>query len=313
MLKPKTIVISSVSGLVLSFLISIISTHNFGWSLLRALIFAVIFGGLSVGISFLNEKFLATDDSSSFSEEQKEGQSTSAPVTGSKVDITIDDERLTDDGDGPKFDVAGNTMALGGGTKVSLSSSVESTSPMENVASPIENAASPIENTASPDAETAFVQAEASQEDDMDPLKPKKEPFKPIELGVPVAESSVEETSTAKAPSQVMAEQNKASAEVSEKKLASKELSQAERIAQRAAERAADMKEIDSLPDIGDAPIDSSDEVVGDIIKDSEFAESGTVDAEEDKRISMVDGSKAKDHDTETMAKAIRTLLKREE
>ena len=306
MLKPKTIVISSVSGLVLSFLISIISTHNFGWSLLRALIFAVIFGGLSVGISFLNEKFLATDDSSSFSEEQKEGQSTSAPVTGSKVDITIDDERLTDDGDGPKFDVAGNTMALGGGTKVSLSSSVESTSP-------IENAASPIENTASPDAETAFVQAEASQEDDMDPLKPKKEPFKPIELGVPVAESSVEETSTAKAPSQVMAEQNKASAEVSEKKLASKELSQAERIAQRAAERAADMKEIDSLPDIGDAPIDSSDEVVGDIIKDSEFAESGTVDAEEDKRISMVDGSKAKDHDTETMAKAIRTLLKREE
>ena len=306
MLKPKTIVISSVSGLVLSFLISIISTHNFGWSLLRALIFAVIFGGLSVGISFLNEKFLATDDSSSFSEEQKEGQSTSAPVTGSKVDITIDDERLTDDGDGPKFDVAGNTMALGGGTKVSLSSSVESTSP-------IENAASPIENTASPDAETAFVQAEASQEDDMDPLKPKKEPFKPIELGVPVAESSVEETSTAKAPSQVMAEQNKASAEVSEKKLASKELSQTERIAQRAAERAADMKEIDSLPDIGDAPIDSSDEVVGDIIKDSEFAESGTVDAEEDKRISMVDGSKAKDHDTETMAKAIRTLLKREE
>lgn len=73
-------------------------------------------------------------------------------------------------------------------------------------------------------------------------------------------------------------------------------------------EKASQLKEIDDLPEIGASEEGSLDE--DSFIENSDFASMGENAQEE--LSSAVDSVKAKDHDTETMAKAIRTLLKRE-
>lgn len=303
MLKPKSIVIFSVSGLILSFLISIFATHNFGWSILRAFIFAVVFGGLAVGIQFLSSKFLSAGDDG-YDVADTARSAASAPSTGNAVDITIGDERLTEDDKGPQFNVASNRMPLGGKTTAPVNEDKD-TSAFGFV--PVALGSTKVSKE-----EAASV---------IDPLAPKREPFR-SEAEVPVTPPPVPQSSGSdEAPSeppespapvqsaeQEMAMQNTESAGPA-KQLSAKELA----AAKKNAEREADRKEIDSLPDIGDDAFGDTDVSSVEIIKDSDFAESGHIESSEDERISLVDGSRAKDHDSETMAKAIRTLLKKDD
>lgn len=82
-----------------------------------------------------------------------------------------------------------------------------------------------------------------------------------------------------------------------------------ERLSEKNAERAAQMKEIDSLPDISDFREESTS--TGEVVEDSDFAEFGS--EEQVERVSVVDGGNASNHDTETIAKAIRTILKKDD
>lgn len=100
---------TAAAAFVLSFFIALISGAGFGISLLRAIILAVCFGALSVGISFVYDKFL---NEKSYDGSSTESTSDSAPAIGNKVDITIDDEELQEDDETPKFVLTGQNHML---------------------------------------------------------------------------------------------------------------------------------------------------------------------------------------------------------
>lgn len=108
MLKPKNIIFPFMAGFVLSFFISIVSTGKFSSSLLRALVFGGVFSVLGIVFSFLDSRFL-NDGVSDVLEESSKNPSKPA---GSVVDITIDDENLTQDNDAPSFSVSDNVHRL---------------------------------------------------------------------------------------------------------------------------------------------------------------------------------------------------------
>lgn len=100
---------TAAAAFVFSFFIALISGAGFGISLLRAIILAVCFGALSVGISFVYDKFL---NEKSYDASSTESTSDSAPTIGNKVDITIDDEELQEDDETPKFVLTGQNQML---------------------------------------------------------------------------------------------------------------------------------------------------------------------------------------------------------
>lgn len=101
-MNPKGITIAALIGFVLSFFIGLISDVSFGIILLRAVIFAAVFGGLAAGIFLLFDKYLSGNNNTV----DVPAESVSSNHTGSVVDITIDDEPLPDDGDGPDFNIS---------------------------------------------------------------------------------------------------------------------------------------------------------------------------------------------------------------
>lgn len=105
----KLTILTSVIAFVLSFFTALISGAGFPRSLLRGVILAVIFGALSVGITFLYNKFLS--DKSSGDSSSDDGQDNPAPI-GNKVDITIDDAELQEEENTPKFFLTGQNQML---------------------------------------------------------------------------------------------------------------------------------------------------------------------------------------------------------
>lgn len=283
-MKLKNIVVPAVFGFALSFFISIVVNHRLGTALLKGFIFCVIFAAGAVVIDFVYEKFLNDGSSIDFSSDTPKTDSR----LGGKVDITIDDAELTDDGDALAFSVANNRFKLSESdtksvkqdkkeTSGSIKPSVVGSKPKSDASEPvIAETASVAKNSAMPAAE--------------------KPAFKPVSLAnMASAESS---------PASV---ENEASDNTA-KPVADNNVSPA--VAARRAERVAEKKEIDALPDLdsfGDA-----DDLDDDVIEDSEFAQDG-MDSSDEGRVVFADGTKAKDHDTETLAKAIRTVLKRED
>lgn len=318
-MKLKRVFICTGLGFVLSFLISIIATHRIGRTLLRSVIFAVVFGLLALGIDFLSGKFLSVEDDS-LSEPQ---QPQPGEGRGGTVDITIGDENLTDDGAGPQFAVGSGSMGFSAGAKKAKPAPyapvqedkptaeeiaamphgpsfgkragtepepAASAAPDAAEKSPATGASSDIAAQNASAAQTASPQRSAGEAAKTEPDTPPEKPeFKPVQLGEPL-----------KTPPEP---EHKAH-------LSAKEQAAAE----RKAKQAADIKEIDSLPDIGDVSFGLSDgSSSGEVISDSEFASSGSADSEESGRVSLVDGSQASNHDASTMAKAIQTLLKKDD
>ena len=278
MFKPKNVLVPATGALVLSFLVSIISTGNFGFSLLRAFLFFLLFAVLGFGISFLNDRFLSVgDDFTAGGGEEGVPRRSS----GNAVDIVIDDENLTDDGDSPRFNVEHNTRTLGDrDTEVPLKAS---SVPQQASERPAEVSQSQEKSEVS----ASEVSGSASAG------------FVPVNLAE--APSSVQ----ASGASETSAAESSPDSSESVSVLLQPAHAPAGKIN---AERAAQMKEIDDLPDLGSSE-DGSDGEEG-LIESSDFASLG--ESTEEEKVSVVDGEKAKDHDTETMAKAIRTLLKRE-
>lgn len=108
MFNPKKIAFPAIFGFVLSFFISIFTTHAFFPSLLRGICFAFIFALLFMAIDFVFTKFL---DGASSPEQGFQSKPQEA-ATGNKVDITIPGEDLSDDGSSLQFSVGKNKLAL---------------------------------------------------------------------------------------------------------------------------------------------------------------------------------------------------------
>ncbi len=105
MVNPKYIIIGAFVGFFLSFLIGIVSSVAFLVVLVRALIFGFIFAVLATGVHFVFSKFLDDGEVQSGGESIKTGQTGKVTTTGNKLNVTIGDERLSDEEGAPKFSV----------------------------------------------------------------------------------------------------------------------------------------------------------------------------------------------------------------
>ena len=259
MIKLKNIIFSAGPAFVLSFLISIISTGKFGTSLLRAVIFAAVFAVIALAASVLSEKFLKVEGDA---ESSSEGFT--KRTSGSQVDLVVDDESLTDEGDESRFSVSGNMRTLDvGDSAVPFASEVSGRK--QNL--------------------SEFPQETASEEQGV------------VHNGVEPGTNSAPADAGDMQPPETIRAAEAVPAKKSDRK----------------AMQEAQMKEIDSLPDMdGIAEEDDNSGFIPDdsFVQDSDFARQGAED--EGERYSLIDGERAKDQDTETMAKAIRTLLKRD-
>lgn len=282
-MKIKNIAVAAASGFVLSFLISIISTHKGGTSLVRALIFAIVFGVLAFGIEFLNGKFLDVEPSIT---EGNDDSSKTASKAGSVVNITIDDENLTEEDKGPAFNVNGGSFSYKASPLTAGPKATE-----VPVSAGIAGSAAAVSNESSgavKAVETASEKTESAEKSDSAATSSSAataasssstEGFKPVELGTPIKEGEVVKNDAA------------------------------------SAKKGQAVKEIDDLPDIGSfgsgSMMDDSveSESVAPVINDSEFAQSGDVNAS----AAMTEGGDVLKQDTKIIAKAISTLLKKDE
>ncbi len=97
MRSAKSIGLFAACGFILSFVSGLFSNSSILSVLIKALIFAVVFGVLGLGISFIFNKFLFDGSSGDFQSEYSTDTSSAAPnasALGQNVDITIQDEEL---------------------------------------------------------------------------------------------------------------------------------------------------------------------------------------------------------------------------
>ena len=167
MFKVKNIVAGAVIGFVLSFLISIVSTHKSGTSFIRGIIFALVFAVISFAIDFVNGKFLEVE--TSLSDSVDEGTKKTGQRTGSVVNITIDDENLTEEDKAPSFDVSSNGNSFASVTKTSAQPPVSEPQPV----SAVQPESAPSESVTDSPAEN------------------KNAGFTPVTLGTPIGENEV--------------------------------------------------------------------------------------------------------------------------
>ena len=85
MIKIKPVVICASIALALSFFVSLLSRNSLPISLLKAVIFAAVFGGIAVGIQVVYDKFLSEGESSSITESRAPQQET----VGSLGDVVV--------------------------------------------------------------------------------------------------------------------------------------------------------------------------------------------------------------------------------
>lgn len=263
----KKLIVPAVAGFVLSFFISLIATRgNFGAALLRGLLFAIIFAVLFFLVDFLFAKFLdGTESAVSSSKKSDAG-------LGAKVDITLSDEDLSDDGEDLKFYVGHNKVGL------SQSATDVSRPPVktEPVKSP-DDIKPQVENIEKPAAVAApVVQHEEKTPETKAPSSSSLESsFRPVPLGTPVEAVS-------------------------------------EPAAKNEKEKVGD---VDALPEISDfdsdmrSDADSLGSGKGSYEDDTDFTGSNEALYSRKKPGDEVSSG----HDAATLAKAIQTILKREE
>ena len=109
----KFVAICAASGFVLSLVCGFFSHSGFGRILLVALLFGVIFGGISLGISVIYDKFLDVDTYTDSSAAQNDplipGEK---KVLGQHVDLVIQEEELEQTGNQNHYDVGENHQML---------------------------------------------------------------------------------------------------------------------------------------------------------------------------------------------------------
>ncbi len=280
MFKLKNVAGAAACGFALSFFISIAATHKFGSSIARGIVFGFLFGILAFVIDLVYGKFLSDDSDNSVDSLKSDSSS------GAKVDITIGDADLTNDGAPLAFSVSRNRFSLPDEDTSDLHKNDIKMDVPTVSASPVGSVTPESSGGSGP---TKPVPVSKAAEEPV--ASASTETFQPVTLGRPVEEAAP----AAKTPS-----------------APSKPLSAA--AAAKRSEREADKKEIDALPDLDTFGEMSNEGIEADdtVIEDTEFATDGGM-SDSGRRVTLADGSKASNHDTETLAKAIRTVLHRDE
>lgn len=112
MLNIKFISIFAAGGFIFSFFIGLFSKSKIYVILLRALIFAIIFGVVALLISYLYNKFLNEDSASDLTPETGSPSTTSPETKGQKVDFVVQDEEFTKSDSENHFVVGENHQML---------------------------------------------------------------------------------------------------------------------------------------------------------------------------------------------------------
>lgn len=280
----KPVILTSVIAFVLSFFVALISGAGFGISLLRAFISAVCFGALTVGISFLYNKFL-NDTPSESSGSDSSSESNPAPI-GNKVDIVIDDEELQDDENSPKFVLTGQNQMLNKGDVDNSANQGFTNSTNQFTKNEFENV-TPLksEEVQPKPVEQASVQTGVKSSSDEEKKSSEDSSFKPVPLvkqSAPVSNKMDDEfppiEDTFGATSMLSANASTAS------------------------------EDVDVLPDMGISNVGKMD----DTVTDSDFATAGMAPSRLNETV-FPDGAKADSKDSTLMAEAIRTILRKED
>lgn len=290
MVKIKPIIFSASAAFVFSFFTALFAKSGLPISLLKAVIFAVVFGGLAAGVQLAYGIFLS-DGGSSAAETQEEQK----PV-GGKVDLVVSEEDLPDDKEAPAFFVDGRRVVTDEDVAYRPSAQQEAQAPGGQQAPAADGAISAAEqNQALEAAESVRAQkaaeniekkaseiSEARAEEKASAAPEAKPSFAPINL----AASSAPAAAAPAAPSPA------------------------------APAASSGDSELDELPDIsgfggigGGASASSSEQE--DVIEDSEFAQDGSVKIH--RQTELADGKVVDVKDAPVMAEAIRTILKKEE
>lgn len=286
MFNPKNVGICAFIGFALSFVIGLISSNSIGRCFFNALIYAVVFGALCVGITFIYQKFLSIDktDSDSSSEDGH-----FQPAQGSNVDITIDDDSLPDDENGPKF-VVSRTESVPPEMRAETQVSESADNGMETASSGITPMS---DDKADTEHELDVLPDDSTGLEPPDSL-PDEEVRKEEPPAAPVQENAGEQpASQAFVP--VNLADNAAPVQKTEKPSGSGGV----------------LDELGELPDIGELSPDSKNESSGDVINDSEFASAGSPSVSASAP-TFSDGKPAAEQNAAVMAEAIRTVLAKE-
>ena len=272
--KVKNITYPAVAGFALSFLISLVATHHFGLSLLKGLLFALVFAVLAFVIDFVWARYLGEgDDVSDISGDAPKADK----GLGNKVDITIDDADLSDDGKSLKFAVDRNRAKLSESDTQDLRKN-----DVLFVAESKGERQSLLDGPSAPPPDNGGAKAPAQAQNQ----KEAPSSFKPVSLGKPLASAA------SSAPDSDPA--------------AGKDTSSS------AKKSSSSGGEMDALPDIGGFDNDDNYVPEADLVDEAPIV-SDSSDFTPAAPTSSGNASKATEHDTATLAKAISTVLKRDE
>lgn len=90
----RTVGIFAAAGLVLSLLVGLLAGNPFGVMLLRALLFAVVFGGIGAGMQYVVRRFLP-EIAGGTSDGPKDADGAGVKPEGSTIDIVLPEEPPT--------------------------------------------------------------------------------------------------------------------------------------------------------------------------------------------------------------------------
>ncbi len=278
MIKIKPVVICASIALALSFFISLFSRNSFPISLLKAVIFSAVFGGIAVGIQVVYDKFLSEGEPS-----MTESRAPQQKAVGSKVDLVVSEEDLPNEENAPTFALDSTRHIL-----TAADVGVKDSSPRENAAEQNVRSALPSEaaseekKSAAPSGDEDASQGNVSEKSDAfvrQDLAAKGEAENP-------PASSGENVAQAESSKDDGAKSNSAGGD--------------------------ELPELDDFPALGgDDSEDKQDSEDEGVIEDSEFAEGGSPSIP--RRTEFSDGTVADSKDASLMAEAIRTVLVKDE
>lgn len=278
MIKIKPVVICASIALALSFFVSLFSRNSLPISLLKAAIFAAVFGGIAVGIQVVYDKFLSDGDApivDSNAPQQK--------AVGSKVDLVVSEEDLPDEENAPTFALDSTRHVL-----TAADVGIKDSAARENSSEQNARSAQPSE-TASDSAKNS----EASSNEGVSSEKVSDESAAFVRKDL-AAKPETENNSASSGENSAQADSSKIDGAKSNSTGG------------------------DELPELDDFPAFSGDDSENKqsseddaVIEDSDFAEGGSPSIP--RRTEFSDGTIADSKDASLMAEAIRTVLVKDE
>ncbi|MDE6720237.1 MAG: hypothetical protein K2J68_10335 [Treponemataceae bacterium] len=279
MIKIKPVVICASIALALSFFVSLLSRNSLPISLLKAVIFAAVFGGIAVGIQVVYDKFLSEGEASSITESRAPQQKT----VGSKVDLVVSEEDLPNEENAPTFALDSTRHVL-----TAADVGVKTSSARENV---VEQNMRPAQPSVGVSDETKIAEPSGNES---------------------VPAGNVSEESGTFVRQDLAAKPEAVNASTSSSEDSARPESSKSDDAKSSSVGGDELPELDDFPALGgdDSEDKQSSEDEG-VIEDSDFAEGGSPSIP--RRTEFSDGTIADSKDASLMAEAIRTVLVKDE